>query len=48
MMVKKLGKAALKGKDVHHVRAQRHGGATTMKNLKVISVKRNRGWKDGV
>lgn len=47
MMEEKHGKAALKGKDVDHVRPQRSGGATTMSNLRISSVKKNRGWKRG-
>lgn len=45
MMKEEKGAAAIKGKDVHHVRPQRSGGATTMSNLAVRSVAKNRGWK---
>ncbi len=47
MMEEERGAAAIKGKDVHHVTPQRSGGATTMSNLKVETVKKNRGWKRG-
>jgi len=36
------------GKDVHHVKPQRAGGASTPGNLKAVSPSRNRGWRDGV
>ena len=44
-MVKRHGKAALAGKDVHHKRAIRHGGGNGNGNLSVSSVHRNRGWE---
>lgn len=44
-MVKKHGKAALDGKDVHHVHALRHGGSNGDGNLAISSVHRNRGWE---
>lgn len=47
MMEEKHGKAALAGKDVHHVKPQRSGGTTIMANLAISSVKKNRGWKRG-
>lgn len=48
-VAKKLGvkPTQIKG-DVHHVKPQRSGGGNNPKNLKVTSVHRNRGWKDGV
>jgi hypothetical protein len=44
-MEKKLGQAALAGKDVHHKRPLRHGGTNSDGNLAVASVARNRGWE---
>ena len=48
-MAKKLGvkPTEIKG-DVDHKKPQRSGGGNGLKNLRVISVHRNRGWKDGV
>jgi len=48
IMEKKVGKAAMKGKDVHHKRALEDGGTNSPSNLALVSVKKNRGWKDGV
>ena len=45
MMIKKVGKAALRGKDVHHIHAQKNGGKTTMSNLRVMSRSKNRAKK---
>ncbi|WP_020095742.1 HNH endonuclease [Methylobacterium sp. 285MFTsu5.1] len=43
-MEKKLGKAAIKGKDIDHIKPIRDGGARTkMSNLRVRSVHANRG-----
>ena len=42
MMVKKYGKAKLKGKEVDHIKPQSRWGKTIMSNLRVISRKRNR------
>ena len=42
-MEKKVGKAALKGKDVDHVKPIRNGGGNGHGNLRVRSVKANRG-----
>lgn len=39
------GTAAVRGKDVDHIRPQRSGGATTLSNLRVSTVAKNRGWK---
>jgi len=47
-MAKKVGKAALAGKDVDHKTPLRHGGGNSDKNLRVIGKSRNRGWRDGV
>lgn len=44
VMEEKLGKAALKGKDVHHIKPQRAGGKTVASNLKVTGTA-HRGWK---
>lgn len=46
-MEKKHGKAALKGKDVGHVKPIRSGGGNAPSNLRIQSVKSNRGWKRG-
>lgn len=43
-MEEKHGAAALKGKDVHHVKPIRSGGGNG-KNLKLQSPSKNRGWK---
>jgi len=41
---KKLGSAALKGKDVDHIKAVKDGGhLTDPKNIRLLSVKKNRG-----
>lgn len=42
LMEKKVGKAKLRGKDVDHKRALRHGGSNSNKNLRVQSRKVNR------
>lgn len=42
---KKLGKAAVKGKDVDHVRPVKSGGSNAPANLKAQSVAKNRGRK---
>jgi 5-methylcytosine-specific restriction endonuclease McrA len=36
------------GMDVDHKRPLRSGGSNARSNLRVISAKRNRGWRDGV
>lgn len=41
-MKKKLGAAALRGKDVHHKKPLTRGGTNAMSNLAVISSRRNR------
>lgn len=40
---KELGPAALKGKDVDHIRPLKKGGTNARGNLRVVSVKTNRG-----
>jgi hypothetical protein len=41
---KKLGKAALRGKDVDHIKAVKDGGhLTDPKNIRLLPVKKNRG-----
>lgn len=42
---KKVGAAAIAGKDIDHKKALRHGGGNGMKNLAISSVKKNRGWE---
>jgi hypothetical protein len=42
-MVKKLGAAAVAGKDVDHKKPLRKGGGNGMSNLRLRSVKSNRG-----
>ena len=42
---KKVGAAALKGKDVDHAKPIRSGGSNAPKNLRIQSVKKNRGWE---
>jgi len=42
---KKVGAAAIAGKDVHHKKALRHGGGNGKGNLAVASVATNRGWE---
>jgi hypothetical protein len=45
LMIKKHGKAKLKGKDVDHKHPMKKGGGNGMKNLRIRSVKANRGDK---
>ena len=47
LMEKKLGKAAVAGKDIDHKKPLRHGGVNSPSNLRVLSKSRNRGWADG-
>lgn len=42
-MEKKLGKAAIKGKDIDHKKPLRDGGSNKTSNLRVRSVHANRG-----
>ncbi len=43
MMTKEVGKAALAGKDVDHVKMIKDGGKTVRSNLRVQTVAKNRG-----
>ena len=45
LMIKKHGKAKLDGKDVDHKHPMKKGGGNSMKNLRIRSVKANRGDK---
>lgn len=45
LMIKKHGKAKLDGKDVDHKRPMKKGGGNRMSNLRIRSVKANRGDK---
>jgi len=45
LMEKKVGKEALKGKDVDHKTPIRSGGTNASGNLRVRSVAKNRGWE---
>jgi hypothetical protein len=44
---KDVGKAALRGKDVDHIRPVRSGGGNARSNLRVRSEHANRGWRRG-
>ena len=44
-MIKKVGKAAVAGKDVDHKVPLRKGGGKGMSNLRIRSIKANRGDK---
>jgi hypothetical protein len=44
---KKVGKAALKGKDVDHKKPLAAGGSNKDSNTRVISEEKNRGWRKG-
>jgi hypothetical protein len=46
-MEKKLGKAAIEGKDVGHIKPLINGGSNKPSNTKVQAVKPNRGWRRG-
>jgi 5-methylcytosine-specific restriction endonuclease McrA len=39
----KKAKAMLDGKDVDHIKPLKDGGKTTKKNIRILSVKKNRG-----
>lgn len=41
-MTKKVGKAALRGKDIDHKKPLRKGGSNRMSNLSIQSKKKNR------
>jgi hypothetical protein len=44
----KAGKAKKgDGLDVDHIKPIRSGGGSDLSNLRMMSVKRNRGWRDG-
>jgi hypothetical protein len=45
-MEKDYGKAALKGKDIHHKQPLRNGGGNGKKNLAITSTS-HRGWNRG-
>ena len=45
IMKKKLGAAALAGKDVAHKKSVISGGSNSLSNLGVQSKKKNRGWE---
>jgi len=45
LMIKKHGKAKLEGKDVDHKKPMKKGGGNHMSNLRIRSVKANRGDK---
>jgi hypothetical protein len=44
-MKKKLGAAAIAGKDIDHKKPIRSGGGNGKGNLRVASVHKNRGWE---
>ena len=44
IMTKKLGKAAVAGKDIDHIKMVIKGGTNAPSNLRVRSVHINRGW----
>lgn len=44
---KRLGKAAVAGKDVDHKNPIRNGGTNANSNLRVETIKQNRGWRRG-
>jgi hypothetical protein len=46
MMEKKHGDIP-RSMDVDHKKPLRSGGTNAMSNLRVVSVKKNRGWKEG-
>lgn len=45
MMKKKVGAAALAGKDVDHKNPLRNGGGNSKGNLRILSKRANRGWE---
>lgn len=45
LMEKKVGKAALAGKDVDHITPVRHGGGNAPGNLRIRDRGSNRGWE---
>lgn len=44
-MEKRVGKAAIAGKDVDHKKRIAHGGSNAASNLRVQSMAKNRGWR---
>lgn len=46
-VTKKVGAAAVKGKDVDHAKPLRSGGTNAPGNLRLQSPKKNRGWERG-
>lgn len=46
-MEKVYGEAALRGKDVDHKKGLRDGGSNAKSNLRIATVKANRGWERG-
>jgi hypothetical protein len=47
IMAKKVGKTALKGKDVDHKRMVKDGGTNAPSNLRIRTEHANRGWEKG-
>ena len=47
IMTKKLGKTAVAGKDIDHIRPVRSGGTNAPGNLRVRDQHSNRGWEKG-
>jgi hypothetical protein len=45
IVAKKVGKAAIAGKDVDHIKPVRSGGSNSPSNLRVRSQHANRGWE---
>lgn len=45
IMTKRVGKAALKGKDVNHIRMVKDGGTNAPSNLNIETPHKNRGWE---
>jgi hypothetical protein len=46
-MKKKLGAAAIAGKDIDHIKMIDHGGTNDPSNLRVSTVRANRNWRKG-
>lgn len=44
---RRLGAAAVKGKDIAHIKPEAKGGHTTPGNIRVESVAKNRSWRAG-
>lgn len=45
IMARELGKSAIKGKDIDHIKPLSKGGSNKRSNLRVMSVSQNRGRK---